>query len=1229
MRSKSYFVLFSFCIALVTNLSAQSQTSLFQDFKSKTSLLDQFYKDIQQSDGTDHLKRMIRVQEVNLLKMELFSLKREIKRSDLQQHDQIYHFSSKNLDYNFELLDFYAYDYSIDYFRIVARLRCKTRIYSDFVKLEFSFYNNNSLVGEDYSYIDYESYGYSGMLPYNISFFETFTDKVDFDSISFRIYYDTKNGTGDILWNQIMELDSNRIVIGPYVNEWKGKVRNKSSYAVTFPKIFACILKNDSLISLDYTYLNLETQIVVPVIIYSVTISPIDSEQVTLKNEVNIIIDISGWTIGDKDNPIAYTFPQGTVLSSNEQKKISHNQLGFEIDDFEERIYLKDDQGITIDTWDGNFIIYSVTKSPTDSEQVTIKNCDIKNVDLSNWTIGDKNNPNAYKISQGTILLPKELMKFTHNQLGFQIDDAGEIIYLKDDQNNAVDIWEDNEATTGDVRIYSVTTTPTESEQVSLKNNDIRNVDISGWTIGDKNDPTHYHIPQNTILSPGEVKKFTHSQLGFGINDKDEIIYLKNQAGILIDIWYGPGLKLLAIYQEKFYPNSTATFNSYIDLPPDYDKIRYYLHYALYSLEGSGNITSNWPTFTQLRYSGQERTPIQLDVFLIDHDNDQIQVQIDWGDYSNLIWQGPFFSRSVPSLNHNYSWPGTYYINAKSKDSPNSETNWSDSLKVEILPIAELKITTQQLKAGTYKKLYRDTLKAEGGIPPYQWALSSGNLPNGLNLNSNNGEIFGIPSASGSCSFCIMVNDGGNPSVSDTAAFQIIINNNPPQLISANSINIHEHEELEYTARAIDPDGNALSYNFKNYPMWLNPEDSTISGEVLEGATDTCFTVIASDGELMDTLIVSVNVMLVNDPPKIISPDRVSAIEDSLFQYAAKATDPEGDKIIYIFKNYPNWLTPSDSIISGVPKEGTKDSSFIVIAHDGELSDSIRVAISVIPVNDPPELISTKIDTAYEDSLFTYAAKAIDPENDKINYSFINYPKWLTPSDSVIVGIPREGAEDTSITVIASDNCLSDTLSVILMVIPINDPPQIIHISDFAFENNETYSINLDTCVIDEDHDVESLTWKVVPSDANLNMNMTNHVVSFDAPNWTGTTEAKFIATDPEGASDSCMVNVTVELPSVVEDKENVIPKDFFLSQNYPNPFNPQTTIYFGIPKSSTVNITIYNLKGEIVKELFIGRKQAGSYFVVWDARNIPSGMYLIRFQAGDFIQIKKCLLLK
>ena len=90
---------------------------------------------------------------------------------------------------------------------------------------------------------------------------------------------------------------------------------------------------------------------------------------------------------------------------------------------------------------------------------------------------------------------------------------------------------------TPDVRIESVIASPTDSEQITLKNYSSFTADISHWTLGDKNNPTAYTIPYNTYLAPGETKTFPRSTLGFGINDTGEIIYLKDTNGNTIDTW--------------------------------------------------------------------------------------------------------------------------------------------------------------------------------------------------------------------------------------------------------------------------------------------------------------------------------------------------------------------------------------------------------------------------------------------------------------------------------------------------------------------------------------------------------------------------------------------------------------------------------------------------------------------------------------------------------------------
>jgi hypothetical protein len=93
-------------------------------------------------------------------------------------------------------------------------------------------------------------------------------------------------------------------------------------------------------------------------------------------------------------------------------------------------------------------------------------------------------------------------------------------------------------------------------------------------------------------------------------------------------------------------------------------------------------------------------------------------------------------------------------------------------------------------------------------------------------------------------------------------------------------------------------------------------------------------------------------------------------------------------------------------------------------------------------------------------------------------------------------------------------------------------------------------------------------------------------------------------------------------------------PKAFRLAQNYPNPFNPETNITYQIPISAQVVVQIYNLLGQKIRTLVNEVQSAGKYSVTWnglsdDGSRAPSGVYVYRMQAGDFISTKKLLLIK
>lgn len=90
-----------------------------------------------------------------------------------------------------------------------------------------------------------------------------------------------------------------------------------------------------------------------------------------------------------------------------------------------------------------------------------------------------------------------------------------------------------------------------------------------------------------------------------------------------------------------------------------------------------------------------------------------------------------------------------------------------------------------------------------------------------------------------------------------------------------------------------------------------------------------------------------------------------------------------------------------------------------------------------------------------------------------------------------------------------------------------------------------------------------------------------------------------------------------------------LIPENFNLHSIYPNPFNPVTNIIYGLPEHVNVQITVYDLSGKQIETLINEFQTPGYHSVNWNADNLPSGVYLIRMDSGDFTQTQKVVLVK
>ena len=122
-------------------------------------------------------------------------------------------------------------------------------------------------------------------------------------------------------------------------------------------------------------------------------------------------------------------------------------------------------------------------------------------------------------------------------------------------------------------------------------------------------------------------------------------------------------------------------------------------------------------------------------------------------------------------------------------------------------------------------------------------------------------------------------------------------------------------------------------------------------------------------------------------------------------------------------------------------------------------------------------------------------------------------------------------------------------------------------------------------------------------------------------PRATAETAYTYAVTDANGVSASLLLQT--------------LPTSFSLTDNFPNPFNPTTTIQYALPQAADVELTVYNVVGQVVRTLVAEQQSAGRYAVEWDAtddsgHSLSSGMYFYRLQAGgEFREVKKMLLLK
>lgn len=153
--------------------------------------------------------------------------------------------------------------------------------------------------------------------------------------------------------------------------------------------------------------------------------------------------------------------------------------------------------------------------------------------------------------------------------------------------------------------------------------------------------------------------------------------------------------------------------------------------------------------------------------------------------------------------------------------------------------------------------------------------------------------------------------------------------------------------------------------------------------------------------------------------------------------------------------------------------------------------------------------------------------------------------------------------------------------------------------------------------------EIEGIEWQFL---ADFNSSMVNYWVNFyqyNTPEFIGYISSLGLM-DTLGIAKPAydmFLQMMDSVCSVTEIDQNEIynfPDEFKLFQNYPNPFNSSTTIRFFVPRQANIKLVVYDVLGKEVVTLSDELKEAGEHSVVFDANDLPSGVYFYQFKISD-----------
>jgi len=624
------------------------------------------------------------------------------------------------------------------------------------------------------------------------------------------------------------------------------------------------------------------------------------------------------------------------------------------------------------------------------------------------------------------------------------------------------------------------------------------------------------------------------------------------------------------------------------------------------------------------------------------------------------VWDTVYTAASQVQGSVNWNWnysdltPGNYTVSVKAIDWLDNEELTTSSISISVTanaPTASL-TATPTTGIAPLSVEFQDT-SSPGSWPVTTWSWSFGD-GSAVSTLQNPTHVY---TSRGVYSVSLTVSDAYNTSNTITISDMINVTNQSP-VVMLPLPDVERNEDftpivIDLSNHFQDGDGDVLSYSVAVDPTLVNATITNNSLTIISTTNNfgsVNVTVEANDqypplalvrigasknrATCTDSFVLLINP--VNDAPAINLPASLTFAEDGslVVDMAPYVSDVDNPNLTITAQNGAHVSVEMNGLYATLTAtdnwNGTETVGFTV--SDGALTATGETNVIVSPVNDPPALdLPASFTFAEDENLpINLALYASDIDNSNLTLTVsgnVNVTVGIVGLDVTLGALLNwSGTEQLVFTV--SDNMgraiTSDSTNII--VSPVNDTPIISSFSPedttLTLQLNDTQSFSV--IAVDVDNDI-SYSWFI--NDVNQSVSLNTFEYQFTQ---SSTHVVKVVVTDGIASVEQTW---TVSVP-VANDDPSVTPFVTKLYPNYPNPFNPETTIQYSLEAPGWVDISIYNIGGQLIRELKRGNENFGRHSLIWNGRDnddnaVATGLYYVRMRSNNSTSIIKMTLMK